>query len=407
MPATATGPLLHPLKRDTPARRGDAARQIDASCNDVSDILKELSYMDERLQSFFKRQRLAIHESGLVDDVPPRRPLKPQSARRTRRDVTRQHMAEDVPMAARSNEIEHAPVSDADAIASVDDSKADEMEHEAEEDPAERGATRPPPACLNTYLRESNPPVFSSRTYRIASIIQHRYPLADPSQPEHQNNDVFWTVHDLLPICEQLNIPIVLDFHHYNILFNASELREGTADISELFPRIRATWTRKEITQKMHYSEPCPGAVTPRDRRKHSPRVRTLPPCVNDMDLMVEAKDKEQAVFDLIRAFRLPGYDTFNDIVPHVREDDYRLLPKPKNRGKKKTSKKKKRIKGEDEDVDMDQRAGSEANSQNKVRELVSAEGFGMGGPQNRVYWPEGMKAWLRPKKWEVRRRPS
>jgi UV DNA damage endonuclease len=40
-------------------------------------------------------------------------------------------------------------------------------------------------ACLNTYLRLSNPPVFSSRTCRIASILEHRHPLKDPSQPEH------------------------------------------------------------------------------------------------------------------------------------------------------------------------------------------------------------------------------
>jgi UV DNA damage endonuclease len=40
-------------------------------------------------------------------------------------------------------------------------------------------------ACLNTYLRFSNPPVFASRTCRIASILDHRHPLADPTQPEH------------------------------------------------------------------------------------------------------------------------------------------------------------------------------------------------------------------------------
>ena len=38
---------------------------------------------------------------------------------------------------------------------------------------------------MNTYLRNANPPVFSSRTCRIASIIEHRHPLKDPSQPEH------------------------------------------------------------------------------------------------------------------------------------------------------------------------------------------------------------------------------
>lgn len=45
--------------------------------------------------------------------------------------------------------------------------------------------TNPLQACLNTYLRNSNPPVFCSRTCRIASIIEHRHPLRDPSQPEH------------------------------------------------------------------------------------------------------------------------------------------------------------------------------------------------------------------------------
>jgi UV DNA damage endonuclease len=65
----------------------------------------------------------------------------------------------------------------------------------------ERGAARPPPvnsgylplpwkgrlgyACLNTYLRSAKTPVFCSRTCRLASIIDHRYPLIDESQPEH------------------------------------------------------------------------------------------------------------------------------------------------------------------------------------------------------------------------------
>ncbi|KAF8867369.1 UvdE-domain-containing protein [Acephala macrosclerotiorum] len=68
-------------------------------------------------------------------------------------------------------------------------------------DTLKKEAARPPPvnsdylplpwkgrlgyACLNTYLRFSNPPIFTSRTCRIASIVEHRHPLKDPSQPEH------------------------------------------------------------------------------------------------------------------------------------------------------------------------------------------------------------------------------
>ena len=55
------------------------------------------------------------------------------------------------------------------------------------------------------------------------------------------------------------------------------------------------------------------------------------------MRLMIEAKDKEQAVFELMRTFKLPGYDTFNDILPYQRTDENRPWRPPK----KKTSKRK------------------------------------------------------------------
>ncbi|KAM3548718.1 hypothetical protein ARSEF4850_009252 [Beauveria asiatica] len=439
----------------------------------------------------------------------------------------------------------------------------DEAENDDEAVAVDRGARRAPPvnsdilplpwsgrlgyACLNTYLRTANPPVFSSRTCRIASILEHRHPLLDPSQPEHptknrpdkskpadvslglafvqdlglanardiakmlrwndkygikflrlssemfpfashaeygyklapfaaealgeagrvaaelghrltthpgqftqlgsprkevveasfrdleyhdellsllklppqldrdavmilhmggifgdkqatldrfrenyqklpqgvrkrlvlENDDVGWSVHDLLPICEELNIPLVLDYHHHNIIFDAS-LREGTRDIIDMYPRITATWTRKSIKQKMHYSEPTAAAVTPRERRKHSARVRVLPPCARDMDLMIEAKDKEQAVFELMRTYKLPGWDLANDVVPYERDDD-------EPRAAKKAKRKAKRdMNGDGGDVE-------------EVR--VSAEDFGMGGPENRVYWPEGMEEWLKPMK--------
>lgn len=69
-----------------------------------------------------------------------------------------------------------------------------------------------------------------------------------------ENDDVAWSVHDLLPVCEELNIPLVLDYHHHNIIFDPS-IREGSQDIISLYDRIKATWTKKGITQKMHYSE--------------------------------------------------------------------------------------------------------------------------------------------------------
>lgn len=414
-------------------------------------------------------------------------------------------------------------------------------------------------ACLNTYLRSANPPVFSSRTCRIASIIEHRHPLRDASQPEHatknrpdrlqpaevargqryvqelglanardiikmvrwndrygirfmrlssemfpfashdeygyrlepfaadtlrqvgkaiadlghrvtthpgqftqlgsprqqvidnairdldyhdemlsllklppqqdrdavmilhlggaygdkpaaiarfkenyaklspsvrnrlvlENDDVVWSVHEVLPLCQELNIPLVLDFHHHNIIFDQSQIREGTKDIMDLYPAILETWAKKNITPKMHYSEPCPSAVTRTARRKHSPRVMTLPPCPDTMDLMIEAKDKEQAVFELMRTFKLPGFNTFNDILPHTRQDENKpWKPKPKKAVKKGRKKKDDLDDGvedmEDADVPLP---------------LIPDEEVGMGGPEGRVYWPPGMEEWLRPPK--------
>ncbi|KAE8356004.1 UV-endonuclease UvdE-domain-containing protein [Aspergillus coremiiformis] len=195
-----------------------------------------------------------------------------------------------------------------------------------------------------------------------------------------ENDDVSWSVHDLLPICEELNIPLVLDFHHHNIVFDVNQVREGTQDITGVFDRIKATWTRKGITQKMHYSEPTPSAITNRQRRKHSDRVSTLPPCDPTMDLMIEAKDKEQAVFELVRRFKLPGHELFNDMIPHVRTDENAHFKPPRKSTKKN---------------------GGFVDLEGHVPPVptIPEEEVGMGGPERRVYWPPSMEAWLRPKK--------
>lgn len=490
---------------------------------------------------------------------------KPAPATKGRGKKAKQEDADD----AATADAQAKPAPAKKAKAKSDDERADpeaDGDEEADEEEITEALSRPPPvnsdylplpwkgrlgyACLNTYLRQSNPPVFSSRTCRIQSILEHRHPLQDESQPEHptknkpdrskpadvelgnryvqalclanikdvakmvrwndrynikffrlssemfpfashpeygyklapfatealaeagkviaelghrvtthpgqftqlgsprqqvidnavrdldyhdellsllklpeqqnrdavmilhmggvfdskvdtlqrfrenyaklspsvknrlvlENDDVCYSVHDLLPICEELNIPLVLDYHHHNIIFDASQLREGTKDIMDLYPRIKAMWDKKGITQKMHYSEPTPAAITGRQRRKHNPRVATLPPCAQDMDLMIEAKDKEQAVFELMKTFKLPGYDTFNDILPYTRNDDNKVALAAMNKKKKK-------------DADEPE------------PELVPDDEVGMGGPEGRVYWPPGMEEWLRPKKREVKKK--
>ncbi|KAM0205004.1 hypothetical protein ACHAQI_009682 [Fusarium lateritium] len=535
----------------------------------VEEAMRELSKMEQKLQTAVRTQRLAVESSDLhvkreildEPDIRPKMYIPDQETIPARGNLEGKSKA--------VTPASTAPLDKQDASLAA----GDVADAAGEEDGADRGANRPPPvnsgtlplpwngrlgyACLNTYLRNASPPVFSSRTCRMASIIEHRHPLANPDEPEHatknrpdrnkpadherglkyvqelgvanardivkmirwnvkygikfmrlssemfpfashqehgykltpfasevlaeagkvaaeldhrltthpgqftqigsprkevvaaairdleyhnellsllklpdqlnrdavmilhmggtygdknatldrfrenyaklsdgvkarmvlENDDVAWSVHDLLPICEELNIPMVLDYHHHNIIFDSS-IREGSQDIIGFYDRIKATWTKKGITQKMHYSEQTASAVTPRDRRKHSARVKTLPPCAPDMDLMIEAKDKEQAVFELMRTFKLPGWNTFNDVVPHDRQDESRKAIKKKaKKGKKKTN-----------------GVNSEAEDEIEVPEkIVSAEDFAMGGPHDRVYWPEGMEDWLRPKKREVK----
>ncbi|KAK7911157.1 uv-damage endonuclease protein [Apiospora marii] len=578
--------------------------QIRRRRGDVEEAMHDLQDMEAQLRGVVKRQKLAIKSSSVMSEPDNFgkdvfTPKSSKSGRDTLKSADHWDEHQTGPArkpAAKAKTPKASKTSKASSVKDevVDKEEASGMTREDPEEPVEPEAedindiklegARPPPvnsdylplpwkgrlgyACLNTYLRQTIPPVFSSRTCRIASIIEHRHPLADPSQPEHatknrpdkdqpadvargqkfveelgvanardivkmlrwndkygikfmrlssemfpfasheehgyklapfasevlaeagrvagelghrltthpgqftqlgsprnevvrnavrdleyhnellsllrlpeqqnkdavmilhmggmfgdkeatldrfranyaklspeikarlvlENDDVCYSVHELLPICEELNIPMVLDFHHHNIIFDKEQLREGTKDIMDLFPRIKATWDRKGITQKMHYSEPCSEAITGRQRRKHRPRVLTLPPCADDMDLMIEAKDKEQAVFELMRTYRLPGWDSFNDLVPYERDDDNRPVPKAKTPKKKRKSKK---AAEEEEDEDVDMLDGEEE----PTRRVIPEEEVGMGGPENRVFWPMGMEEWLRPKKREVKKK--
>ena len=112
------------------------------------------------------------------------------------------------------------------------------------------------------------------------------------------------------------------------------------------------------------------------------------------MDLMIEAKDKEQAVFELMRTFKLPGHDRFNNMIPHIRKDDNKPIKSPKQKVSRKDSKK---VKAKDEDIEMAEDAIETADEPVQVE--VPDDEVGMGGPEGRVYWPPGMEHWLRPVK--------
>lgn len=95
--------------------------------------------------------------------------------------------------------------------------------------------------------------------------------------PEHvkarlvlENDEICYNVADLLPICQELNIPLILDYHHDSIYRSPLPPALMMAD-------ILATWSRKGIRCKQHLSEARYGARTMPERRGHSDRCQELP----------------------------------------------------------------------------------------------------------------------------------
>ena len=118
-----------------------------------------------------------------------------------------------------------------------------------------------------------------------------------------ENDDKTYTVTDTLTLCEELNIPMVLDYHHYicNHLKNER--------IDKLLPRIIKTWENTDLNPKIHFS--CP--LNSKQKRNHSTYLnynsfikflKLLKPLNTDIDIMLEAKGKDEALFRLVRQLK-------------------------------------------------------------------------------------------------------
>ena len=122
---------------------------------------------------------------------------------------------------------------------------------------------------------------------------------------------------------------------------------------------------------------------------------------------MIEAKDKEQAVFELMKTLKLPGWELSNAIVPYERDDENRPEPRQRRAKPTKAAAAKSKAKGGkkaaaeagQEQPDDEQQQHEDEQEQEPRRQLVPEQDVGMGGPDNRVYWPQGMEAWLVPMK--------
>lgn len=117
-----------------------------------------------------------------------------------------------------------------------------------------------------------------------------------------ENDDKIFNIKDTLYLCNEINRPMVLDYHHH--ICNNDSL-----NIDEYYNKIFSTWTN--INPKIHFSSPK--NKTKKDMRSHHDYINPLDfisflesiKHLNfNIDIMLEAKAKDDALFRLTRQLK-------------------------------------------------------------------------------------------------------
>lgn len=126
-----------------------------------------------------------------------------------------------------------------------------------------------------------------------------------------ENDDKIYNIKDCLNLCETLNIPMVLDYHHH--ICNNDNL-----NIDDYLTKIFNTW--KNTTPKIHFSSPK--NKTKKDFRSHHEYIDILD-FINflnkikslniNLDIMLECKAKDEALFKLVRLLKYYDYNFIDE----------------------------------------------------------------------------------------------
>ena len=113
--------------------------------------------------------------------------------------------------------------------------------------------------------------------------------------------DKIYNARDVLNLCKKINRPMVLDYHHH--ICNPCD------NIDDILKEIFDTW--KDIRPKVHFSSPK--NKTKRDFRSHHDYIsiddfiqfiEKIKKYNVDIDVMIEAKAKDDALFRLVRELK-------------------------------------------------------------------------------------------------------
>lgn len=116
-----------------------------------------------------------------------------------------------------------------------------------------------------------------------------------------ENCEKCFNIEDCLYISSKCGVPVVFDTHHYEC-YKKLHPEEIFKPAREYIPDILLTWSKKNIKPKFHVSEQGKGRIG-----HHSDYIETIPDYLLEIpekynthiDIMIEAKKKEQAIFRL------------------------------------------------------------------------------------------------------------
>jgi UV DNA damage endonuclease len=118
-----------------------------------------------------------------------------------------------------------------------------------------------------------------------------------------ENDDKVYNIRNVLKLCNELNVPMTLDFHHY--LCNNNDEK-----IEDYIEKICNTWNNG-LNPKIHFSS-SKGRYK-QDKRTHNDYIDSdkfigfiekIKFINRDIDIMLEAKMKDVALFNLIREIK-------------------------------------------------------------------------------------------------------
>ena len=127
-----------------------------------------------------------------------------------------------------------------------------------------------------------------------------------------ENDDKVYNIKDTLNLCQKLNIPMVLDYHHHVCNNDGLQIEDFIEDIFN-------TWHEKK--PKIHFSSPK--SYLKKEFRSHHDYIDVqefikflnfLKKYNKDLDIMIEAKMKDEALFRLIRELKyLTNYEFIDE----------------------------------------------------------------------------------------------